>query len=43
MFDFNKKKAKKCMLLCCTEGYKWVIVIFGVKFEFNNIKCLIVY
>jgi len=25
------------MSLCCTEGYKWVTVMDGVKFEFNDI------
>jgi len=26
------------MSLCCTVGYKWVPVMDGVKFEFNDIK-----
>jgi len=25
------------MSLCCTVGYKWVTVIDGIKFEFNDI------
>jgi len=25
------------MSICCTVGYKWVTVIDGVKFEFNDI------
>jgi len=24
------------MSLCCTVGYKWVTVMDGVKFEFND-------
>jgi len=28
------------MSLCCTVGYKWVTVIDGVKFEFNDIITL---
>jgi len=28
------------MSLCCTVGYKWVNVIDGVEFEFNDIKSL---
>jgi len=36
----KKKKASKWMSLCCTVGYKWVTVMDGVKFEFNNIISL---
>ena len=28
------------MSLCCTVGYKWVTVMDGVKFEFNDIISL---
>ena len=28
------------MTLCCTEGYKWVTVMDGIKFEFNDIISL---
>jgi len=28
------------MFLCFTVGYKWVIVMDGVKFEFNDIISL---
>jgi len=30
----------KWMSLCCTTGYKWVTVLDGVKFEFNDIILL---
>jgi len=33
----NTKKVGKWMSLCCTVGYKWVTVMNGVKFEFNDI------
>jgi len=36
----HKKKVGKWMSLCCTIGYKWVTVIEGVKFEFNDIISL---
>jgi len=36
----NNKKAVKWMSLCCTEGYKWVTVMDGVRFEFNDIISL---
>ena len=29
------------MSLCCTVGYKWVTVMDGVKFEFNDIGNII--
>jgi len=28
------------MFRCCTVGYKWVTVMGGVKFEFNDIISL---
>ena len=28
------------MSLCCIEGYKWVTVMDGIKFEFNDIISL---
>lgn len=28
------------MLLCCTVGYKWITVMDGVKFKFNDTKPL---
>jgi len=28
------------MSLCCTVRYKWVTVMDGVKFEFNDTKSL---
>jgi len=28
------------MSLCCTVGYKWITVMDGVKFEFNDIISL---
>jgi len=28
------------MSLCCTVGYKWVAVMDGVEFEFNDIISL---
>jgi len=34
------KKEGKWMSLCCTIGYKWVTVMDGVKFEFNDIISL---
>jgi len=29
------------MSLCCTVGYKWVTVMAGIKFEFNDISLYI--
>jgi len=34
------KKVDKWMSLCCTVDYKWVTVMNGVKFEFNDIISL---
>jgi len=34
---FLKKKVDKRVSLCCTVGYKWVTLMDGVKFEFNDI------
>ena len=38
--DSTKKKVGKWMSLCCTVGYKWVTVMDGVQFEFNDIISL---
>jgi len=32
----NIKKVGKWMSLCCTVGYKWITVMDGGKFEFND-------
>jgi len=32
-----KNVGKKWVSLCCTVGYKWVTVLDGVKFEYNDI------
>jgi len=43
LLDFFKvwqhsiKKVGKWMSLCCTLGYKWVTVMYGVKFELMNL------
>ena len=34
------KKAGKWMSLCCTVIYKWVTVMDGIKYEFNDIISL---
>jgi len=39
--SFDIKKVGKWVLLCCTIGYnKWVTVMDGVKFGFNDIISL---
>ena len=35
-WQFFKINVGKWMSLCCTVGYKWVTVMDGVKFEFND-------
>ena len=35
-----KKRVSKWMSLCCTVVYKWVTVMDGIKFEFNDIISL---
>jgi len=34
------KRSDKWVTLCCTIGYKWVIVMDGVKSEFNGLKSM---
>jgi len=34
------KKASKWISLCCTVGYKWVTVMDGNEFEFNDMTLL---
>jgi len=44
-YDYSKiikKKVGKSMSLCYTVGYKWVTVMDGVKFEFNDIIIIMI-